>query len=283
MIVCRTLAELSPRITEYKRLRESTGLVPTMGALHEGHLALVQAARARADRVIVSIFVNPTQFGPGEDYERYPRTPERDLELLEREGVDLVWLPEPGEMYGRAETTTVDPGVLSTQFEGAIRPHHFRGVLTVVAKLFHQTQPDVALFGQKDAQQLFLVRRMVAELRFPLEVVEVETVREADGLAKSSRNVYLKQAERERAGVLWRALAAGKRAIAGGERSLPGIEHVMQQELATVGGLETQYATVVSEAAFASANPIQETGRLIIAVKLGPVRLIDNDKYGFGN
>jgi pantoate--beta-alanine ligase len=279
MIVCRTRVELFPRIAEWKRAGVQIGFVPTMGALHDGHLSLVRVAREHARQVVVSIFVNPTQFGPNEDFSRYPRAPERDLELLERERVELVWMPDASEMYGHDEQITVDPGPVAKVFEGVVRPEHFRGVLTVVAKLLHQVQPDVAVFGQKDAQQLFLVRRMVADLAFPLRIVEAPTARESDGLARSSRNVYLKQVEREQADALWRALSAGKGLIMRGERSLAAVERSMRDVLASVPGCDLQYATVVSETGFSACDPLAPSGRLIIAVKLGSVRLIDNEKY----
>jgi len=254
----------------------SLALVPTMGALHEGHLSLVRVARRHADRVAVSIFVNPTQFGPTEDYVRYPRTPEKDLDLLRAEGVELVFMPTVEVMYSHGWSVTVEPGPVGSTFEGAVRPEHFRGVLTVVAKLLNLLRPDCAVFGQKDAQQLFLIRKMVTDLRFPIHIVEGPTVREPDGLAMSSRNVYLKVTEREKAAVLHRSLREGERLFVAGERSLSRMKAAMNGVLRSVSELAPDYATAVSEASFEEEDPLSDRSRLIVAVRLGSVRLIDN-------
>jgi len=247
-----------------------------MGALHIAHMSLVKIARAKADYSVVSIFVNPSQFAPNEDFERYPRTPEQDCELLAAEGVDLVFLPSRAEMYAENETVTIDPGVTAQSFEGRSRPTHFRGVLTVVAKLFGQVQPDFAVFGEKDAQQLFLVREMVRCLQFPIEIIAGETLRESDGLALSSRNRYLKKAERELATVLYDALTAGVLAFQSGERSLEEIRGSMREAINAVPEFEVDYFTVVNDDNFEEVDPVGERPRMIIAGRIGSVRLLDN-------
>jgi pantoate--beta-alanine ligase len=276
MRIVRSLEELKQALTELRRGGKTLGFVPTMGALHEGHLSLVRNAREQADLIAVSIFVNPTQFGPKEDYRVYPRTPEKDCELLEREGAALVFMPIAADMYPAGASVTVDPGPVADTFEGKSRPGHFRGVLTVVAKLLNLIQPEVAVFGQKDAQQLFLVRRMVADLNMPTEIVEGPTVRESDGLALSSRNRFLKAAEREKATVLHRSLLEGKRDFESGERSLNALREAMRVCAETVPEFDLDYATAVGEDDFVESDPLKEAVRLIIAGKLGSVRLIDN-------
>jgi len=249
-----------------------------MGALHEGHLSLVRNARRETDIVIVSIFVNPTQFGPHEDYRIYPRTLEEDTVLLNREFTDLAFVPRVEDIYPQGYTTTVQPGPAGDTFEGKIRPGHFAGVLSVVVKLFNLVQPDLAVFGQKDAQQLFLIRRMTEDLDFPIRIVESETVREDDGLALSSRNRYLKVEERKKAVVLYRALCAGKRVIESGHRSLSDTQNAMLEAIAKVPEFSPDYATAVSDDTFTEEDPIAPPARLIIAGRLGSVRLIDNMK-----
>ncbi|HEY3294433.1 MAG TPA: pantoate--beta-alanine ligase [bacterium] len=277
MKIAHTFAELDAALKDMRRDGASLGFVPTMGALHSGHLSLLETTRSKAEKVTVSIFVNPTQFGPKEDYRVYPRVPEKDCELLEREGVALVFLPTAEQMYpAGSPLVTVDPGPVGNEFEGRSRPGHFRGVLTVVAKLLHLVQPNVAVFGQKDAQQLFLIRRMVADLNFPVEIVESATVREADGLAMSSRNAYLKAAERHKATVLYRALSEGKRLFESGLRSLDDIHAAMREAARSVEEFELDYATAVGESDFVEKDPLPQEARLIIAGKLGSVRLIDN-------
>ncbi|GAI47965.1 unnamed protein product, partial [marine sediment metagenome] len=200
------------------RLAEPVGFVPTMGYLHQGHLALVRQARAENPSVVVSIFVNPTQFGPHEDFKQYPHDPQRDLALLEKEGVDIVFMPPADEMYPPKFNSWVEVGKVAERLEGAARPGHFRGVATVVAKLFNIVQPDRAYFGQKDAQQLIVIRKMVADLDMNLEVVAVPTVREPDGLAMSSRNTYLNPEERKQAVVLYQALTLAQKLWSQGEK-----------------------------------------------------------------
>ena len=272
--------EVAATVEEMRALRRrfegSVGLVPTLGFLHEGHLSLVRAARQREGHVVVSCFVNPTQFGPGEDYERYPHDPERDLSLLRPERVDAVFLPAKEEIYPNGDTTFVEVAGMDDLLEGAHRPGHLRGVATVVAKLLHIVQPHRAYFGQKDAQQLAVVRRMVRDLHLDVEIVARPTVREPDGLAMSSRNVYLSPQEREAALVLSKALRQAEERFAGGERDgerlrtamreLIGQEPLAQLDYVSVADVETlQELELVAGAALAS-----------LAVRIGRTRLIDN-------
>ena len=280
MKIVRDVKSLRDELKAVRMSGKTIGFVPTMGALHAAHLSLVKIACEKADYSVVSIFVNPTQFAPGEDFERYPRTPEEDCELLEAEGVDLVFIPTQKEMYAEHETITIDPGPVAQKLEGRSRPTHFRGVLTVVAKLFGQVQPDFAVFGQKDAQQLFLVREMANNLQIPVEIVEGETIRERDGLAMSSRNRYLKKAERELATVLHNSLIAGAERFKKGERSLEAIRRMMREAVNEVPEFEVDYFTAVNEATFEECDPAAENSRLIIAGRIGSVRLIDNLRVG---
>jgi pantoate--beta-alanine ligase len=266
-----------------RELAPAAAVVMTMGALHEGHAALIRAARARAGSglVTVSVFVNPLQFGPGEDLDRYPRTLDADLELAERAGADLVFAPAVDEVYpGGRPQVRITAGPMGERYEGASRPGHFDGVLTVVAKLLHLTRPAAALYGQKDAQQLALIRRMVTDLNFPVEIIAVPTVREPDGLALSSRNRYLSPAERERALALSRALFAGRDAVAGGPEA---VRKAAGESLAGADGLAVGYLALIDPAGFTEAAP-DHTGPAVLAVaaKVGTTRLIDNLPLEFG-
>jgi pantoate--beta-alanine ligase len=252
------------------------GLVPTMGFLHEGHLSLVRRARQDCGHVGVSIFVNPTQFGPNEDLARYPRDMERDLRLLEDEGVDLVWSPSPEIVYPSGFQTWVTVEEVSKPLEGAQRPGHFRGVATVVAKLFNAFTPDRAYFGQKDAQQVAVIRQMARDLNFPLEVVVCPTVREPDGLALSSRNAYLGPDERRAAPVLYRALCAAQAAFERGERDAQALRRVMQDALAAEPLARPDYVSVADPDALEELEQVQEGALLSMAVRIGGTRLIDN-------
>jgi pantoate--beta-alanine ligase len=252
------------------------GLVPTMGFLHAGHLALVEDARRRCDRVAVSLFVNPTQFGPHEDYARYPRDPRRDRQLLKDAGVDLLFGPAREEMYPPGTETVVDVGSVAEPLEGERRPGHFRGVATVVAKLLAIVQPDRAWFGQKDAQQLAVIRRLVADLNLPVEVVSHPIVREADGLALSSRNAYLSPAEREAATVLFRALGAAAAAWRGGERRGDALCRIMREILDAEPLARTDYASAADPETFREVEEARGPVHLLLAVYLGKTRLIDN-------
>ncbi len=272
-----TREELSAALAPRRRSGEPVALVPTMGALHEGHAALLRAARQAADSgpVVASIFVNPLQFAPGEDLDRYPRTFEADLDLCGREGVDVVFAPAAAEVYPDGEPlVTVEPGPLAAELEGASRPGHFRGVLTVVAKLFGLTRPDLAMFGEKDYQQLVLVRRMSRDLCLGVDVVGVPTVREADGLALSSRNRYLGPEERRHAAALSRALrAAQERGPAGAEAALAAAATELAAE-----GIEPDYLEIRSPdlAAVDASAAVPVEGRILVAARVGSTRLIDN-------
>lgn len=251
-------------------------VVMTMGALHPGHAELMSRARelvGATGQVAVSIFVNPTQFAPGEDYQRYPRTWDADLGVCRERGVDIVFAPTVDDLYAGATDITVDPGPLATVLEGAVRPGHFRGVLTVVAKLLNIMRPTAALYGEKDYQQLALIRRMVEALDFPLAVIGVPTVRESDGLAMSSRNRYLSDEERQAAAAIPTAIAAATEAAAAGA-SVAEVIAAAEEVLAAVAGVETDYVAV-TDPDFGPA-PAEGAARLLIAAKVGPPRLIDN-------
>jgi pantoate--beta-alanine ligase len=252
------------------------GLVPTMGYLHEGHLALVDEARRRSDSVILSIFVNPLQFGPGEDFGKYPRDLPRDRSLAQARGVDALFVPPVDVMYPPGAEVRVTPGATADRWEGAARPGHFTGVLTVVAKLFHLVQPDVACFGQKDIQQLTLIRRMVRDLDWPIELAAVPTVREPDGLALSSRNAYLDTDERRKALVLSRALLAAHRAFCEGERRSDMLEARMRQELSSQPDVRVEYIAIVEPEGLASVPSADTRTIVAIAGRVGSTRLIDN-------
>jgi pantoate--beta-alanine ligase len=278
MIVVRTPSELREALDEFRKSGKDLGFVPTMGALHDGHLSLVKIARQNSDLVVASIFVNPKQFGPHEDYARYPRKIDQDIELLQNESVDIVFVPDASVMYPAGSTVSVDPGPLGNVFEGAARPGHFQGVLTIVAKLLNHVQPQVAVLGQKDAQQLFLIKQMVEDLNFRTKIIEGETIRELDGLALSSRNVYLKSEERSQASALYRALVVGRSAIRAGIQSLRSIQLSMRELLASAPLVTLEYATAVNDESFEEYDPLPDQPRLIIAARLGSVRLIDNLK-----
>ncbi len=258
------------------------GFVPTLGALHEGHLRLVDEARRRADVTVLSIFVNPLQFGPGEDLARYPRPIDQDRSLASARGVDALFLPEVAEMYPPGATTRVVPGPAADRWEGAARPGHFTGVLTVVAKLFHIVQPDVACFGQKDWQQATLVRQMVRDLDFPVEVVVVPTVREADGLALSSRNAYLDEAARTEAAAIPAALRAALERYRAGETEPAALAGAARAVLEMHPGVVAEYIAVVDPA---SLEPVVRAGDdsvVAVAARVGSTRLIDNVILGQG-
>jgi pantoate--beta-alanine ligase len=252
------------------------GLVPTMGALHEGHLSLVRAARAECGFVVLWIFVNPTQFGPHEDLDRYPRDLERDRLLATQAGADVIFNPEVHEIYAPDHSTWVEVEGLSDGLCGASRPGHFRGVCTVVAKFLNICAPDKAYFGQKDAQQLAIVRRMVRDLNFPVEVVGCPIVREADGLALSSRNVYLTPEERREAPVLSRSLREVERLVAAGERDVATLERTLREVLATAPLAEVDYASIVDAQDLRPVTTVNGECLVAVAVRFGSTRLIDN-------
>jgi pantoate--beta-alanine ligase len=280
MIVVHDKQELRAALEPARRERRTIGLVPTMGALHEGHLALLRAARERTDVVVMSLFVNPAQFGPGEDLGAYPRDEERDLELADREGVDVVYAPAVAEVYpeGFATAVVVD-GPLTAVMEGDKTqrgPEHFRGVATVVAKLLNSVGPHVAFFGQKDAQQAVVIRRMVDDLDFPVKIEVLPTVREADGLAMSSRNAYLEPDERRRAASLSRALRAAQAVAEAGETRIEPVLAAANAELERAG-VEPEYLEVRDAESLAPAESLNGRPVLMaVAARFGRARLIDN-------
>jgi pantoate--beta-alanine ligase len=276
------LSAMRAHVEEARQAGRRIGLVPTMGALHAGHLSLVRAARARSDVVVLTVFVNPLQFGAGEDFARYPRDLERDTALAAAGGVDVLWAPSRDAMYPEPPRVTVVPGPAGERLEGAVRPGHFAGVLTVVLKLFAVVQPAVAVFGRKDFQQAALVRRMVSDFNLPLEVVVAPTVREPDGLALSSRNVYLDAAARAAAGALPRALAQGVTAFRGGERDAAALAAGARQVLEAERGLAVDYAACVGPDDLESLVAADERSVLVVAARAGGTRLIDNVVLGAG-
>jgi pantoate--beta-alanine ligase len=273
MQLIRALPELRKHLVTLPR---PLGLVPTMGFLHEGHLALVRRARGECASVGVSIFVNPAQFGPQEDLARYPRDLERDLRMLEEAGTDVVWAPETGEVYPPGYQTFVTVEQISAPLEGAARPGHFRGVATVVAKLFNAFTPDRAYFGQKDAQQVAVIRQMARDLNFPPEIVICPTVRESDGLATSSRNTYLDPQERRAAVVLYRVLSAAQIAYQRGERDAENLRREMRNRLVAEPLAQMEYISVADPDTLQELDRIDGNALLSLAVRIGKTRLIDN-------
>lgn len=282
MEIIRTVADMKARAAAWKAEGLSIGLVPTMGSLHEGHESLMDAAREASDRVVVSVFVNPIQFGPGEDYEAYPRDLERDARICERHGVDVVFQPEVDDMYAPAHNTFVVMETLTDSLCGASRPGHFRGVCTVVTKLFNIVQPHRAFFGQKDAQQLAIIKRMVADLNMNVTVVGCPIVREADGLAKSSRNAYLSAEERQAALVLSRAIFAGKAAVEAGERDAAALKALMGGIIEAEPLARIDYVEVVDGVTMQPTDAIGAMALVAMAVYIGSTRLIDNFLYEEG-
>ena len=281
MEIIRTVADMKARAAAWKAEGLSIGLVPTMGSLHEGHESLMDAAREASDRVVVSVFVNPLQFGPGEDYEAYPRDLERDARICERHGVDVVFHPEVDDMYAPAHNTFVVMETLTDSLCGASRPGHFRGVCTVVTKLFNIVQPHRAFFGQKDAQQLAIIMRMVSDLNMNLEVVGCPIVREEDGLAKSSRNTYLSAEERAAALCLSRAIFKAKEMIEGGERNSARVAQAVTETIEEEPLARIDYVEVVNLGNMQPVETLPERGLVAIAVYIGSTRLIDNYLYDF--
>ncbi len=277
MDVVQSLADL--RLARSK-LDLPLGLVPTMGFLHEGHLSLVRRAAGDNASVAVSIFVNPTQFGPNEDLAGYPRDLDRDLGLLDAEGVDLVWTPTPADVYPDGFQTWVGVEALTQPLEGARRPGHFRGVTTVVAKLFLAFQPQRAYFGQKDAQQAVVLRRMALDLNFPIELIVCPIVREPDGLAMSSRNTYLNPAERQAATILSRSLSQAAEAYAGGFRSSAALRQILERTLGEEPLAEVEYVSVADPDTLEELEGDVESALMSMAVRIGKTRLIDNRLLG---
>src|SRR6202140_3276749 len=276
MKMCATIPEARAACRDARARHKRLGLVPTMGALHEGHLSLVRAAKAQCDVVAVSIFVNPTQFGPTEDLAKYPRQFERDCELLEKEGVDLLFAPSVEEVYPRGSVTWVTVEGLSDKLDGRSRPGHFRGVTTVVAKLFNIIEPNVAFFGQKDAAQLAIIRPMVRDLNFPVEIVACPIVREADGLAMSSRNAYLSGEERSRAIVFGRSLEEAEKIFRAGERNSNRLISAARALIFSEPNVRVDYLEMVDPESLDPVEIISGSVLLALAVCVGTTRLIDN-------
>ena len=276
MKISGKIDEVRAQVKEWKKQGLSVALVPTMGYLHEGHKSLMERARKENDKVVVSIFVNPMQFGPNEDLESYPRDLERDSKICEAAGVDLIFHPEVEEMYGPDFHAYVDMHTLPEKLCGASRPVHFRGVQTVVSKLFHIIPADRAYFGQKDAQQLAIIRRMVMDLNFDIEIIGCPIIREEDGLAKSSRNTYLSEEERKQAVILNQSLEAAMDAINAGEKDAAKVKQIIIDKLHTCPLAKIDYVEVVS---FDTIQPIEKVEGAVliaIAVYIGTTRLIDN-------
>ena len=264
----------------WRHAGDEIGVVPTMGALHAGHDSLVARARRENQRVIVSVFVNPAQFGPAEDFEKYPRPFEQDRARLEALGVDAIFHPPVDQIYPPAFKTHVDPGPLAEVLEGKSRPGHFAGVLTVVLKLFNLTQPKRAYFGQKDFQQVVLVRQLVRDFGLPVRIVAVPTVRHSDGLAMSSRNAYLDPSQRQLAPVVHQATTEAARAFTGGETDPERLEALTRARLAAANALAVDYVAVVDETTLRRPKQAVRGTVLVVAVKLGSIRLIDNVVLG---
>jgi pantoate--beta-alanine ligase len=265
--------------TQIRKLRtsgKSVGVVPTMGALHAGHLSLVEAARSQCDVVAATIFVNPTQFAPGEDFERYPRTLESDLKLCSEAGADIVFTPHVDEMYSPTSQTSVVVSQLTQMLEGASRPAHFDGVTTIVAKLLNITLPDRAYFGQKDFQQQLVIRQMVSDLNFPVEIVTCPIVRESDGLAMSSRNRYLSTIERQHALVINRSLEKTEQLASSGEQTATQLQRFLEDSLTAAEGIDLDYATIVDAATLLPIVDGSAELVALVAARVGATRLIDN-------
>jgi pantoate--beta-alanine ligase len=282
MIELADVAGLRGWVRTQRGAGRRVALVPTMGFLHAGHLALVDEARRRADAVVMSIFVNPLQFGPTEDLARYPRDLPHDRRLAEERGVDALFVPSEAVMYPPGSEIRVAPGATAQQWEGAARPGHFTGVLTVVAKLFHLVEPDLAAFGRKDVQQATLIRQMVRDLDWPLEVVVVPTVREPDGLALSSRNAYLEPDERRRARVLSAALGAAQKAFRAGASRAGDVSAAARRVLETEPSVAVEYLAVVEPRTLAPVDTVDAATVVALAARLGRTRLIDNIVLGEG-
>lgn len=278
MKIVSTIQEVREQVNQWKKEGKSVGFVPTMGYLHEGHMSLIDAA-SENDKVVVSIFVNPMQFGPNEDLASYPRDLDHDAKMCQEHGVDLIFHPTPEEMYGDSFYSYVDMNVLTDELCGLSRPVHFRGVCTVVTKLFNIVRPDKAYFGQKDAQQLAIIKRMVKDLNMPLEIVGCPIIREEDGLAKSSRNTYLSDEERKAALVLSRSIALGKKMVEEGEKGSKKVVDAMTAEIQKEPLAKIDYVKMVSLETMQQVETIEGGILTAIAVYIGKTRLIDNFMY----
>ena len=282
MKIFRTIKELRSELTELRHQRKLISFVPTMGYLHDGHLSLVRYAKQNSDFCVVSIFVNPTQFGPNEDFNRYPRDEERDLDLLEKENCDFVFIPSAQEMYGQDYQTYVKVKKYSDILEGEFRPTHFEGVTTVVMKLFNIVQPDFAVFGQKDAQQAFIIQKMVDDLNIPIRIDVLPVVRENDGLAMSSRNVYLNDEERKQALCLYNGIKLAEKLFNDGERSAKVLIENVRNFISQYPLAKIDYVEIVNKKNFEQEEFLQkgEEYYLLLAVRIGNTRLIDNTILG---
>ncbi|MFC2047824.1 pantoate--beta-alanine ligase [Chloroflexota bacterium] len=277
MRIVETIADMRRLRTE---LAEPVGFVPTMGYLHEGHISLVRYARAENPSVVASLFVNPTQFGPQEDFESYPRDTQRDLALLEKEGTDVVFMPSAAEMYPPQFNSWVELAKVTERLEGASRPTHFRGVTTVVAKLFNIVQPTKAYFGQKDAQQTIVIKKMVADLNMPLEIITCPTVREPDGLAMSSRNTYLNPEERRAATVLFRALSRAQQLYSQGEKDAEKLRRQMTDLIQKEPLAKIDYVSIADNETLEELDEVKSPALVSLAVIIGKTKLIDNVVLG---
>jgi pantoate--beta-alanine ligase len=276
MEVAETIESVRAAVRAARGKGERIGLVPTMGALHIGHISLIEAAVKKCDFVVVSIFVNPTQFGPGEDFEKYPRPIEADLDICRKAGVNLVFAPKPRQMYPGENFTWVNVEKLTEPLCGKSRPGHFRGVTTVCAKLFNIIQPDIAFFGQKDAQQAIVIRRMVADLNMPLEIVICPTIREPDGLAISSRNKYLDRQQRQDAAYIYKSIEKCREMVNAGKIETHEIIDEMKKVLRQKPSIEIEYVSIVDSETLEAIERIAGKALVAVAVRLGPARLIDN-------
>lgn len=276
MHVIRTIKEMRCLLKEFRKTGKTVGLVPTMGYLHEGHLSLVDEAKKNSDIVVMSIFVNPTQFGTNEDLDKYPRDFEHDERVAKERGVDVIFYPDVAEMYPQPYFTYVVTEQLSKVLCGVTRPMHFRGVTTVISKLFNIVQPDVAVFGQKDAQQSIIIRRMVEDLNFPVKIIVAPIVRESDGLAMSSRNVYLSPEERQQAPVIFKALNQAKRFVAEGNRKADEVVKLIRDTIRGASLAEIEYIEIVSPLTLEKVETIDTGTFVAVAVNFGKTRLIDN-------
>ncbi|MDO8602439.1 MAG: pantoate--beta-alanine ligase [Candidatus Omnitrophota bacterium] len=276
MKVYRNVRSLAKKVSEIKRLNDTVGLVPTMGFLHEGHISLIRKARKDMDHVIVSIFVNPTQFGPGEDFKKYPRDLKRDLDICRKEGADIVFVPKAKDIYPDGYSTYISVRGITEKLCGASRPGHFRGVATVVAKLFNITAPDIAYFGQKDAQQAIIIKKMAEDLNMRVKVKVMPVVREKNGLAMSSRNVYLSRRERIQAQSIYRALRLAKELFHGGEKDSGIIINKMKRVIGKQAETKIDYIKVVGIKNLEDVKKISRGSLVAIAAWVGKTRLIDN-------
>lgn len=276
MQVVREIKEMQKISDRLRKEGKRIGFVPTMGYLHDGHLSLVRRVKGLCNCVVVSIFVNPTQFGPGEDFERYPRDEEGDKTKLDEEGVDLLFIPEASDIYPSGYQTYVDVPEVSKGLCGDFRPGHFRGVATVVAKLFNIVKPHVAIFGEKDYQQLLVIKRMVEDLNFDIEIIPGALIRERDGIAMSSRNTYLSPEKREKATILYRSLIKGKKLFESGERQVSTILKTVKETIESVDGVSLQYVEIRDAETLEKIDNVSRPAVIALAAIVGPVRLIDN-------